>query len=57
MAYLKEKISQKKKNNREEKKVAVSGDLVGFISRIGMGQYLGKLEENGIDSYDVLKGI
>jgi hypothetical protein len=26
------------------------------MGKIGMGEYVGKLEENGIDSYDILKG-
>ena len=37
MAYLKEKISEKKKNGKEEKKAQVNSDLVGFLGRIGMG--------------------
>ena len=37
MAYLKEKISEKKRNGKEEKKGQVSGDLIAFLGRIGMG--------------------
>ena len=32
-------------------------DLIAFMGKIGMSDYLGKLEENGIDCYDILRGI
>lgn len=54
MAYLKEKISEKKKNN--EKKGQTSNELVAFMTKIGMSEHLSKMEDNGIDSYDILKG-
>ena len=57
MAYLKEKISEKKRSCGADKKGGqVNQDLLSFITRVGMADYLQKIEENGIDSYDILKG-
>lgn len=56
---LKEQITEKKKMSIVDKnntKISES-EFKQFITKIGLSDYLGCLEENGIDSMEILKCI